>query len=78
MHHFVLWQVPDMAIRKIVKKVVKPKVVAKPERHPPIPNKPAPKKPKPVNEKDAFIWVEGQQESGGNYRARNASSGALG
>jgi hypothetical protein len=29
-------------------------------------------------DKRAFIWAEGQQESGGNYSAENADSGALG
>jgi hypothetical protein len=27
---------------------------------------------------DAFLWAIGQQESGGNYNARNATSGAVG
>lgn len=31
-----------------------------------------------VSEKSRFIWAEGQQESGGNYHAVNAGSGALG
>jgi len=30
------------------------------------------------SEKGVFIWAEGQQESGGNYRAVNPGSGALG
>lgn len=29
-------------------------------------------------DKRAFIWAEGEQESGGNYSAENAGSGALG
>jgi hypothetical protein len=53
-------------------KAVKPRV-------PPPVKPPAPKKPvKKTTEKEAFLWAEGQQESGGNYRAVNSSSGALG
>jgi Transglycosylase SLT domain len=31
-----------------------------------------------MSERARFIWAVGQQESGGNYRARNSGSGALG
>lgn len=51
------------------------KVKASPQVHYPSPGKPAPHK---TSEKGKFIWAEGQQESGGNYGVRNASSGALG
>jgi hypothetical protein len=30
------------------------------------------------SDRERFIWAEGQQESGGNYTARNSVSGALG
>ena len=36
------------------------------------------KKPPKVSRKGQFLWAEGQQESGGNYHAVNAGSGALG
>jgi hypothetical protein len=39
---------------------------------------PPPAKKKKSSEKAEFIWAEGQQESGGNYRAVNPGSGALG
>jgi Transglycosylase SLT domain len=40
---------------------------------------PKPKKPnKKLNTLQRFLWAEGQQESGGNYLAVNADSGALG
>lgn len=43
------------------------------------PGKAPPKKgKKAVSRKAQFIWAEGQQESGGNYKAVNANSGALG
>jgi hypothetical protein len=68
-----------------VKKAPKPKVKAQVTR-----NEPAFRKPSPpggnappshkgkLSQKQLFIWAEGQQESGGNYAAVNASSGALG
>jgi hypothetical protein len=34
--------------------------------------------PDAATDKERFIWAEGQQESGGNYKAVNSSSGALG
>ena len=34
--------------------------------------------PKKISELQRFLWAEGQQESGGNYDAVNAGSGALG
>ena len=39
---------------------------------------PTHKKVKAPSGKSAFLWAEGQQESGGNYKAVNSSSGALG
>ena len=39
---------------------------------------PTHKKVKAPSGKSAFLWAEGQQESGGNYHAVNSSSGALG
>lgn len=51
--------------------------------HPlPAPGTPPPRSPvkrkRKVGNKTAFIWAEGEQESGGNYSAENAGSGALG
>lgn len=37
-----------------------------------------PKAPNKKNELQAFLWAEGEQESGNNYLAVNPSSGALG
>jgi hypothetical protein len=39
---------------------------------------PSRKKPKKQSPKACFLWAEGQQESGGNYKAVNPGSGALG
>jgi hypothetical protein len=39
---------------------------------------PPSKKQRKKDEKNQFLWAEGQQESGGNYHAINANSGALG
>lgn len=36
------------------------------------------KKARKRDEKNQFLWAEGQQESSGNYHAENPSSGALG
>lgn len=66
-----------MAAKRPVRKA-KPKVAARPAvRIAPHP-KPPSKKQLAKDRKNQFLWAEGQQESGGNYKAVNSESGALG
>lgn len=67
-----------MQKKDVVKAIVKAKAATvKPATIVPI-KTPNPPKAKNDTEENAFIWAEGQQESGGDYHAVNANSGALG
>lgn len=66
-------QKPEIA-RTIAKAKARLTPQVRPKPPAPTGKKPAKKK----SEKDAFIWAEGEQESGGDYHAVNANSGALG
>jgi len=62
----------------VAKAIAKAKARIVPAVQKPPAGKTGKPKKKKVSERDAFLWAEGEQESGGNYRAVNANSGALG
>lgn len=63
---------------QIEKRLAKATRIAQPETRKPPPAPTGKKKAARTTELDAFLWAEGEQESGGDYLAVNSNSGALG
>jgi hypothetical protein len=68
----------DMEKKDVVKAVAKAKAKLVPAVRPGAPKPTGGKPVKKATELDAFLWAEGEQESGNNYTVVNANSGALG